>query len=356
MVSTFTDSIILFILCTILFPKGQWNALHIMFVAVTFSLYCFEISISEPKWQNRIGIANLILCFFYPELSVFLPLFYYIFIYRRQYLLPFLYSMPILLFVYRDYQHDKWLLLLPLCLGLYLAYQNRMKHNLQQTIKALRDDSVEKEILLKHQNKQLLDNQNEHIYIATLQERNRIAREIHDNVGHMLSRSILQVGALMAICTEETVKPHLEALKDTLNEAMNNIRNSVHDLHDESVDLEDALKELVGHFTFCDLHLDYDMTKHIPKDVKYCFLGIIREALNNIMRHSNATEVSVTTKEHPGFYQLLIEDNGTLSENLPESAQRGMGLANMEDRVHALHGIIHFSCEHGFRIFVSIPK
>lgn len=356
MILTSADSIILLIFCSLLFPRNQWNALQIMFVAMTFSLYCFEISTTESKWQNRIGIINLILCFFVPELTVYLPLFYYIFIYRRQYLLPVLYCIPILLFFLRDYQSEKLLLFLPMCVSLYLALQSRIRNNLQNTINTLRDDSVEKEILLKQKNRQLLESQNEHIYIATLKERNRIAREIHDNVGHMLSRSILQVGALTAICKDDALKPHLESLKDTLNEAMNSIRSSVHDLHDESVDLKEALKTRIEHFTFCPIHLTYEVSKRVPKDIKYCFLGIVSEALNNVMRHSNATEIYIITKEHPGFYQLLIEDNGTLNKTDINNHREGIGLSNMEERVHALHGIVHFSCEHGFRIFVSIPK
>lgn len=356
MISTLIDSVILFIFCSALFPKDQWDALHIMCAALTFSLYCFVLSSPEAKWQNRIGGVNFVLCLFLPELSVFLPLFYYIFIYRRQYPLLCLYGIPMLLFLWGDYRHEKLMLLLPLFLSVYLACQNRGKYSLQQTVKALRDDSVEKEILMKRQNRQLLENQDEHIYIATLKERNRIAREIHDNVGHMLSRSILQVGALMAICKEDALKPHLESLKDTLNEAMNSIRSSVHDLHDEAVDLREALKSLIEDFTFCPVRLDYEMSKHIPRDVKYCFLAIGKEAMNNVIRHSNATEISIIAKEHPGFYQLLIEDNGTPPRDLPGSGHKGIGLSNMEERVHALHGIIHFSCEHGFRIFVSVPK
>lgn len=73
--------------------------------------------------------------------------------------------------------------------------------------------------------------------LQTLRERNRIAREIHDNVGHMLSRSILQMGALITIHKEEPLHGQLAGVGETLNQAMNSIRESVHDLHDESIDL-----------------------------------------------------------------------------------------------------------------------
>ena len=45
--------------------------------------------------------------------------------------------------------------------------------------------------------------------------------------------------------------------------------------------------------------------------MKYCFISITKEAFANIMKHSNATKVQLILREHPGLYQLCIEDNGT---------------------------------------------
>ncbi len=67
----------------------------------------------------------------------------------------------------------------------------------------MRDTDTELKLVMEQRNRELLEKQDNEIYLATLRERNRIAREIHDNVGHMLSRSILQVGALATICKEE---------------------------------------------------------------------------------------------------------------------------------------------------------
>ena len=53
------------------------------------------------------------------------------------------------------------------------------------------------------------------INLATLNERNRIARDIHDNVGHLLTRSILQIGALLTIYKDNTIKEGLNSIKDT---------------------------------------------------------------------------------------------------------------------------------------------
>lgn len=67
---------------------------------------------------------------------------------------------------------------------------------------------------------------NNEIRIATLSERNRIAREIHDNVGHMLSRAILQLGAIMTVYRKDTIYDNLVPIKYSLDTAMNNIRKA----------------------------------------------------------------------------------------------------------------------------------
>ena len=208
--------------------------------------------------------------------------------------------------------------------------------------------------MLAQKNKALLEKQDYEIYNATLRERNRIAREIHDNVGHVLSRSILMVAAAKTINKETGTASLLEKLEESLNSAMNSIRNSVHDLHDEAVNLEEVEKSLVSEFTFCQADLTYDMSRVVPREVKYCFISITKEALANVIRHSNATKVSVIVREHPALYQLCIRDNGT-AEGFGQR-QEGIGIANMKERVNALNGTIQITAKNGFRIFITIPK
>lgn len=87
-------------------------------------------------------------------------------------------------------------LLLGMVLGGILWFRSSSYEELSQTYKKARDDSFEYTLLLKEKNKTLIEKQNYEIYAATLKERNRIAREIHDHVGHMLSRAILMTGAM----------------------------------------------------------------------------------------------------------------------------------------------------------------
>ena len=228
---------------------------------------------------------------------------------------------------------------------------------LEQTVTKLtllRDEIAGKNRQLGEQNLRLAQAQDNEIHLATLKERNRIAREIHDNVGHMLTRSLLQSGALIVINKDEQLREPLESLKSTLDSAMTSIRESVHALHDDSIDLkkviEDSIKTVDSRFT---VTLDCDVSEYMAGNVKLCMIGVIKEGLSNAVKHSAGDKISIIVREHPAFYQLMLEDNGSCSE-IKES---GIGLKNMRDRVEALKGRISFTpSAEGFKIFVSIPK
>ena len=132
-------------------------------------------------------------------------------------------------------------------------------------------------MLLAEKNKALQEKQNYEIYAATLRERNRIAREIHDNVGHLLSRTILLTGAAKTLNRDKNMESLLEGLDTSLNSAMNSIRSSVHNLHDESETLREIAEGIIKDFENCTM--EYDMSEIIPNKIKYCFAAIIKEAL-----------------------------------------------------------------------------
>ena len=180
-----------------------------------------------------------------------------------------------------------------------------------------RDNSKELTTQLVEKNKAMQRNQDYEIYLATLKERNRIAREIHDNVGHMLTRSILQLGALSVINKDETVGEAINDLSGTLNTAMTSIRSSVHDLHDDSIALkpavEDCIRPLKDRFA---VSCDYDFSERMSRDVKLCFIGVIKEALSNTAKHSDGDSIKIIIREHPALYQLSIADNGSCPEKI----------------------------------------
>ena len=237
-----------------------------------------------------------------------------------------------------------------------LLYRSMQCEKLAEEYRKIRDDSMEWNLKLKEKNQNLLKNQDYEIYTATRKERNRIAREIHDNVGHMLSRSILMVGAMKAVNQEKSLEEPLEQLEGTLHTAMTSVRESVHDLHDDSVNLKEVLLSLTRENTFCPVSLSYDMGYVIPREVKYSFIAIVKEALSNIAKHSKADRVDIVVREHPGLYQLIIEDDGCGAKEADGEEKAGIGIRNMQDRVAALGGRIQITAEKGFCIYITVPK
>ncbi len=236
----------------------------------------------------------------------------------------------------------------------YIAYINNSYINIYNKHIKFTDNTKEQDLLKAENYRILQENQDAAIYMATLKERNRIAREIHDNVGHLLTRSILQVGAVKAINKEEYLEQPLQQLHETLNTAMFDIRQSIHNIHDDAIDLETAIDDIIKNIEQINIKIDFDMSKQTPKDIKYCFIAIIKEAVTNTLKHSNASDMKIILREHPGFYQLFIQDNGTAYHHT--TFNQGIGLDNITNRVHSLDGTIKISQDNGFSIFVSIVK
>lgn len=319
-------------------------------VSAASSAYFFYSKKYITVMSTLYALAGL---FFTPCLSFF-PLLSYDLFYRNIYLPAAL--MAAALVTRRQSLSLPLLMLILLGGGLSWLLQVHASdyESLDKLYRKTRDDSTELNLLLKEKNKNLLEKQDYEIYTATLRERNRIAREIHDNVGHMLSRSILMLGALKTVNSQGKLTGPLENLEHTLAQAMDSVRRSVHDLHDESINLKEVMDNLVQEFHFCPVTLNYDMGYHIPREIKYSFITIVKEALVNVSKHSDASHVSIVLREHPGLWQLSIDDNGSVSDDIISGP--GMGLENMRERIGALNGRIDIRQDSGFHIFAAVPK
>ena len=350
--------LILYCLTALLFVPAD-TAFVIGFL--TALIYVSVSNVGYFKRYNLIfTVFFLISAYICPQCLIFTPAVLYEILENKCYHLSAVLAV-LCIFFYGD---DRFPFLIHTAAGTLISallwYRTSRYEALFYLFKKTRDDSTEKNLLLEEKNQTLIEKQDYEVYTATLKERNRIAREIHDHVGHMLSRAILMVGAMKTVNKEAAVKEALNSLEDTLNTAMTNVRESVHDLHDDSVDLKDVLEGVAGEYRFCPVQLKYDMGYRVPREIKYGFIAIVKEALNNVEKHSDATGVFIMVREHPALYQLMIEDNGSKKnrENMErmEEAPRGIGIGNMKDRVRALGGRIQIERKKGFRIFITVPK
>jgi signal transduction histidine kinase len=353
MMNKLIDKMIIFVFCLALYLTTVENVLLIapILVAVIFgaALSFFE----EGPLTVALFVGYLVICFIEPVYLLFVPLIGCDILISRYKWLWTLALLPGATGFTELSGITVVLIPIFMLVAYFLKKRTLSLETLRKNYNALRDATRESALQLEKKNKILMEQQDYELNLATLTERNRIARDIHDNVGHMLSRSILQTGALLAISSEAQTREGMVQIKETLSEAMDSIRDSIHDLHDESLDLQVELQTLVKNFDFCPIKLDYDVESHLEKELKYCFITVVKEALSNIIRHSDATEVTVLVREHPALFQLVIKDNGTRRENTDSA---GMGLRSIKDRVAMLSGNVNITDDPGFRIFISIPK
>lgn len=233
----------------------------------------------------------------------------------------------------------------------------------QQRMRRTRDGLQERALALEARNRDLADRQDYEVELATLAERARIAREIHDNVGHQLTRASLQAEALRVVHADEPgVAADFVDVKRTVDEALQLVRTSVHALNDNAVDLSVQLERIVeGARSDSGPQIELEvLAEHAPANVANCFAAVLREALSNAMRHAHAKTITVRCMEHPSFYQLVVTDDGAGGVQASgRGAAEGMGLASMRERIEALGGTFTAgprASAGGWRVFATVPK
>lgn len=351
------EKLILFGICLAFFLPGISSAYDAVVVIGAIALSALNSWLERDAIRYVAYVLFLAMCLIEPRLMYFLPVLSFDLLFTGGQLLILLSAIP-LAFHFQDLSYQTTILIVfLLLLAWFIKWRAITLERTHRDMVSLRDSARELTLQLEEKNKDLLDKQDYEINLATLNERNRIAREIHDHVGHLLTRAILQAGALQAANREEGLREPLQQLKETLTESMNSIRSSLHDLHDPVINLQVEMKALVRDFAFCAIDLEYDVNTSPDKKIKYAFLAIVREGLSNIIRHSNATQVQITIREHPALYQLIIRDNGRSAGTAEqEQASDGIGLKNMADRIRNLNGQFNINREQGYVLFITVPK
>ncbi len=332
--------------------KGFTEPVAIMLISLMFTEL---IHIVPKRFAAVPSVIFSALCFVNPAFAVMIPVFVYDTFRLRHYPLLILYTVSFALAV--PSLNGLQIVCTMICTltSLLLCLRTTSNENLRKRLNEQRDESEEIRLLLSERNKSLLEKQDSEIYTATLKERNRIAREIHDNVGHILTRSLLQMGALQILNKDESLNDTISGIKDTLSTAMSSIRNSVHDLHDTTIDLKKLIEEcIIPLKKQFNVKLSYDISDTAHTNVKLCILGIVKEAVSNIIKHSNGNSVTISIHEHPAFYQLVVKDNGSNTDAIKNT---GIGIAGMRERAENAGGVFNVAAsKNEFRIFVSIPK
>lgn len=173
---------------------------------------------------------------------------------------------------------------------------------------------------------------------AQEQERRRIARELHDDIGQQLA--ILQVEIeQLKMSTAEELRPLLEKLREqasTTSVSTRRLSHGLHSIHLEILGLVPALRSLcrtVSEETSIPIEFsDSDIPADLNPQIALCLYRVTQEALRNVARHSRADQATVELRRNSNFISLRIVDRGIGISGNREHAS-GLGLASMRERV-----------------------
>jgi nitrate/nitrite-specific signal transduction histidine kinase len=196
--------------------------------------------------------------------------------------------------------------------------------------------------------------------LAVLEERDRISMELHDGI----IQSIYAIGIkleLMRLNAPEHAE-QLAAVNRDLNRVIEDLRRYIRDLRvgvELSLTLRDQMNDLAKRFReVCSARLVMDVSNitNLTEDRLHALLQITREALSNIVRHAEATEVYVDLHETPTHVTLVISDNGKGFD--PKITPPGIGLRNIRQRVRQLQGIVEIESRpgRGSTVTVMLPS
>ena len=232
-------------------------------------------------------------------------------------------------------------------------------HSTRQTELARRDNQELVEILQTVQ-KQLQE-------LAVVEERNRLAREIHDGLGHYLTATTMQIQGARALLETTGVATQVPAAlgalgkaETLLQEALADVRRSVRSLRaapTESRSLPDAIGDLVAECRATGLATRFDLLgtpRPLNPQVELTLYRTAQEGLTNVRKHAQAASVSVVLWYDPGKVGLRIADDGQGIEATP---MQGYGLPGLRERVQIVGGTVGIDSApgQGCRLEVEIP-
>ncbi|AVD84082.1 sensor histidine kinase [Pseudomonas sp. SWI6] len=195
-------------------------------------------------------------------------------------------------------------------------------------------------------------------------ERQRLSRELHDDIGQLLTAAKLQLDWLQRRMPAD-LQPQCSTLRDTLEDTLSNVRDVSAILNPRqlaSLGLEASLRaHLVRTLASSDVHWSLECHQRlggIGEEVSMAVFRITQEAVTNMLRHAQARNLTIKLQRSPEGLALTIQDDGrgfTPTSNPAEAGQRGM--AGMQERVVALKGNLTITSQLGLgtRIDVIFP-
>jgi signal transduction histidine kinase len=182
-------------------------------------------------------------------------------------------------------------------------------------------------------------------------ERARVARELHDESGQVMTALAVHLRALEADVEPGAIRDRISEMRRQLSEASVNLRELTTRLRPTAIDehgLADAIEEQAARLRRAGVAVDVELRglePAPPEEVQTVVFRVAQESMTNIARHSRATHASVVVSVRDGRLRLVVEDDGVGFD--PEAPTRRLGLAGIRERVEMLGGDLRIESSPG---------
>lgn len=239
-----------------------------------------------------------------------------------------------------------------------ILMRNQMKENARIALLNIQLETANAK--LKEMNAQLQDYAQMQEKMGETKERNRIAREIHDTLGHTmtgLSAGIDACIAMIDFSVDET-KKQLNKISKVARQGIQDIRRSVNKLRPDALEhlnLENALEQMMEEMMeVSDVSIHYQCDVPVLKfnpDEEDAIYRVVQEGITNAVRHGKASNIDIHIKKENKWLILTIQDDGIGCGEI----KSGFGLIHIRERIQMLNGEVSYDGSHGFHITAKIP-
>lgn len=197
--------------------------------------------------------------------------------------------------------------------------------------------------------------------IAQDRERKRIARDIHDTIGHALTGVAAGIDAVMVLIdvNPDAAKEQLQKISVAVKQGLKDVRKVLNQMRPgalENYTLEASLRKMLKEYSdlsHVKINFDYQWGKvTFAKTTENVIFRIIEETVTNSLRHGHATQIDIHCQTTQNCYQMIIHNNGKSIEHI----KPGFGITQMKERVAIINGKISFDGHDGFTTTVLLPK
>ena len=215
---------------------------------------------------------------------------------------------------------------------------------------------------LQRANEELENIMEENTKMAEIKERNRIAREIHDTMGHTLTGLAAGIDACIALSdtSPDLVKQQLQILAEVSRKGISDVRHSVSELRPDALErlnLEAAIRQLVEDTVkVTGAKVRFSCSAGVLKfdeDEESAIYRVIQESITNAIRHGHASEIDVSISRIDNELRLKVSDNGCGCSDIKQ--KEGFGTRHIQERIRMLNGTVDFRSQNGFCVEATIP-